>query len=352
MIASVLPTLGVGDKFLLMFPKADPAEIASLFGCLDSFVFDYCTRQKLGGTALKYFVTKQLPTLPPATFSRPAPWSSLAPLTAWLQERVRELAYTACDLKPFAEDCGYHGEPFRWDEERRFLLRSELDAAFFHLYLGTGEWQQANGEPDADFARLEEAFPTPRHAVEYILDTFSLVRQADEQKYGRYRTKEQVLVVYDALAEASRTGQPYRTPLDPPPADPRCCHAARDGSLAPGAVRTLADLMTGAPTTSFRLRLSEVDIGPGQPTLWTCRPVDGNGPPPPEETWVVVKHAGLLRGSTPVAIAAGRLALNPIANGMEVLLKGATPPARLRLSAREWDTFQPLAVLQPVAQTE
>jgi hypothetical protein len=25
--------------------------------------------------------------------------------------------------------------PFRWDEDRRFLLRAELDAAFFHLYL-------------------------------------------------------------------------------------------------------------------------------------------------------------------------------------------------------------------------
>jgi hypothetical protein len=27
-------------------------------------------------------------------------------------------------------DCGYEGPPFRWDEERRFLLRCELDAAF------------------------------------------------------------------------------------------------------------------------------------------------------------------------------------------------------------------------------
>ena len=33
-------------------------------------------------------------------------------------------------------DCGWSGPPFRWDEERRFLLRCELDAAFFHLYLG------------------------------------------------------------------------------------------------------------------------------------------------------------------------------------------------------------------------
>ena len=33
--------------------------------------------------------------------------------------RVLELVYTAWDLRPFAEDMGYHGEPFRWDEERR-----------------------------------------------------------------------------------------------------------------------------------------------------------------------------------------------------------------------------------------
>ena len=26
------------------------------------------------------------------------------------------------------------GSPFRWDEGRRFAMRCELDAAFFHLY--------------------------------------------------------------------------------------------------------------------------------------------------------------------------------------------------------------------------
>jgi hypothetical protein len=30
------------------------------------------------------------------------------------------------------------GPPLRWDEERRFLLRCELDATFFHLYLPIG----------------------------------------------------------------------------------------------------------------------------------------------------------------------------------------------------------------------
>src|SRR5262249_14084601 len=188
---------------------------------------------------------------------------------------------------------GAHAPRCRREEHCRFHLRCELVAAFFHLSLGTGEWRQAAGEPDADFARLKEAFPTPRHAVEYVMETFPIVRQQDEQAHGRYRTKEQILAVYDAVAEEARTGRPYQTPLDPPPADPRCRHAARDGSLAPGTVRTLADLLSGVPATSFPLRLGEADVGPGQPKLWTCRPADGTGPPPSEDTWIVVKHPGL-----------------------------------------------------------
>jgi len=58
-------------------------------------------------------------------------------LNEWLTRRVLELAYTAWDLERFAMDCDYDGPPFRWDEERRFLLRCELDAAYFHLYLGS-----------------------------------------------------------------------------------------------------------------------------------------------------------------------------------------------------------------------
>jgi hypothetical protein len=42
-----------------------------------------------------------------------------------------------------------------------------------------------------------------------------------------YRTKRTILEIYDALAEAIKTGKPYQTRLDPPPADPLCCHPAR-----------------------------------------------------------------------------------------------------------------------------
>jgi hypothetical protein len=119
---------------------------------------------------------------------------------------VLELTYTAWDLQPFARDCGYDGPPFRWDPERRFLLRCELDAAFFHLY------------------------GISRDDAAYILDTFPIVRRKDEERFGEYRTQRVILEIYDALAESARTGQPYRTRLDPPPADPRLAHSLREGS--------------------------------------------------------------------------------------------------------------------------
>ena len=69
---------------------------------------------------------KQFAALPPSAYT-PADIDFIAP-------RVLELVYTAYDLRPFAEDMGYHGEPFRWDEVRRAQLRAELDAYYARLY--------------------------------------------------------------------------------------------------------------------------------------------------------------------------------------------------------------------------
>jgi hypothetical protein len=166
---------------------------------LNAFVFDYVCRTKIGGINLNPVIVYQLPVPARLAFTHCPPWCS-APLATWLADRVLELTYTAWDLEPFAHDVGYDGPPFRWDPARRFLLRCELDAALFHLY------------------------GLSRDDTDYVMDTFPIVRRHDEKAHGEYRTKRVILEIYDAMAEAARTGTAYPTRLDPPAADPRVAH--------------------------------------------------------------------------------------------------------------------------------
>ena len=191
-VSAIIPRTAVSGKFPLLFTQEEPTWF--VYAILCSFVFDYVARQKLGGVSLSMFVIRQLPVLPPSVPIAPCPWEPIGRLQEWLLPRVVELTYTAWDLEPFAVDCGWSGPPFRWDEERRFLLRCELDAAFFHLY-------GLNREDTA-----------------YMLDTFPIVKSRDEEKFGDYRTKLFILKIYDDFATAVATRQPYRTQLDPEPA--------------------------------------------------------------------------------------------------------------------------------------
>jgi hypothetical protein len=202
-IPSLIPCVAVGHKFPLLMPAVEPRLVCCLYASLSSFCLDYTARQKVGGTSLTYFVLKQLPVLSPGAYSANTLWDPSVLVRDWIQIRVLELTYTAWDLEPFARDVGFHGPPFRWDAERRFLLRCELDAAFFHLY-------GLNREDTA-----------------HVMDTFPIVRKHDEKAHGEYRTKRVILEIYDALAESTRTGTPYQTRLNPPPADPSCCHPPR-----------------------------------------------------------------------------------------------------------------------------
>ena len=60
-----------------------------------------------------------------------------------------------------------------------------------------------------------------------LIDGVPNTEHKDERKYGECRTERVILEIYDALAEATRTGKPYQTLLDPPPADPRVAHETR-----------------------------------------------------------------------------------------------------------------------------
>lgn len=208
-IASLIPKTAVGHKFPLAFSELAPRDVACLYACLCSLALDYAARQKVGGTSLTYFVLKQLPVLAPRTYLVESPWAIGTMLRDWLVQRVLELTYTAWDMELFGRDLGYAGTPFRWDPERRFQLRCELDAAFFHLYgLTRGE-------------------------IDYVMETFPITRKNDEKMHGEYRTKRVILEIYDALSKAVQTGEPYRTSMDPPPSSAGASHGAFSGDGTP-----------------------------------------------------------------------------------------------------------------------
>jgi hypothetical protein len=207
-IFSVIPAVACGHTLPIALSSPEYTdEIFYLLSNASSFVFDYVARQKLGGTHMTYFILNQLPVLPPDHYFVPCKWDNNHVLGMWISLRALELTYTAWDLEAFAKDCGYDGPPFRWDEERRFLLRCELDAAYFHLY------------------------GIERDDVDYIMDTFRIWKEKEEKQYGEYRTKRVILEIYDGMQRAIETGEPYQTRLDPPPADPTMAHPPKEGVI-------------------------------------------------------------------------------------------------------------------------
>jgi len=201
----------------------DVARASLLFvSMMNSYVFDYVVRQKFFGANLIKSILYQI-----AAPSR----KHLESHEKFICDRAIELTYTSWDLEALSTDYGLSSPPFKWNEERRFLLRCELDAAFFHVYFatdGSGGWRKIDYEQGEDSVELHRSFPKPRDAIAFIMDTFPIIRRKDEEKFGgEYRTKQFILEIYDEMAEAIRTGKPYQTHLDPPPGDPRCCHAKR-----------------------------------------------------------------------------------------------------------------------------
>ncbi|GHC54839.1 DNA methyltransferase [Streptomyces violaceochromogenes] len=196
-IPTFLPRAGTGITCRLMFPRTSPALAAALTASQSSLVFDFVSRQKVGGVHMTLMTWKQLPVPTPKT---------LEPHLPFLLPRVLELVYTAYDMTPLARDLDDEGEPFQWDDERRAQLRAELDAYFFHLY------------------------GISREDTDYILESFQSesggLKNNEISAFGEYRTKRLVLTEYDRMAVAGLTLESpltegesctYRSPLTPPP---------------------------------------------------------------------------------------------------------------------------------------
>ena len=182
-VATPISWAAVGHNApIIAYGDARSVAAALVLANMNSLPLDWAARLSVGGTHLSFFIVKQLPILPPEAYIEESP-----PGPAWVElviPRVLELTYTAWDLQPFAEDLGYEGEPFVWDEERRHKLKSELDAIYAHMY------------------GLE------RDEIEWILEpeepsvSFPALQRSEEKEFGEYRTKRYVLHAYDQLARA------------------------------------------------------------------------------------------------------------------------------------------------------
>ncbi|MFW6721966.1 Eco57I restriction-modification methylase domain-containing protein [Streptomyces sp. MAR4 CNY-716] len=194
-IAALLPLGAVGHTYPLMLPLMSADLVGVLVAAQSSLVFDFVSRQKIGGIHMALMTWKQLPVPAPRDMESHSPF---------ITPRFLELAYTALDMAPLARDLDDSGAPFRWDEDRRAQIRAELDAYFLHLY--------GVSRDDAD----------------YILDFFQSetggLKKNEIAKYGHYRTKGLVLTEYDRMAAVGVSlttplvdGENYTSTLTPPP---------------------------------------------------------------------------------------------------------------------------------------
>jgi hypothetical protein len=68
----------------------------------------------------------------------------------------------------------FHYPPFAWKSDRRKEIRAQLDACYGHLY------------------------GLKREELNYILESFPIVKEKDNDQYGNFKTKDKILEYYDA----------------------------------------------------------------------------------------------------------------------------------------------------------
>ena len=141
-------------------------------------MIDFVARQKVGGTNLNLFYLFQFPVLPPY-FLRPRGlrFHHLPRPRTYLQQSNR-WRRSRCEL-------GYDGPPFAWDEDRRALLRAELDALYVRAYGLTRDELRYVLDPEDVMGPAIRPRPSGAEKNEIA-------------RFGEYRTARLVLAAWDA----------------------------------------------------------------------------------------------------------------------------------------------------------
>ena len=180
LVVDNIPQSAVGNNApVINYQRGRAIASALVLANMNSLPLDWASRLSVGGTHMSFFIVKQLPVLPPEAYLEEArPGLRHVELVV---PRVLELTYMADDLKGFANDIGYEGLPFPWDEVRRHYLKCELDAIFAHMY-------------ELDRSDLEWILDAPPPC-----SSFPALKRNEIKEFGEYRTERYVLHAYDQL---------------------------------------------------------------------------------------------------------------------------------------------------------
>lgn len=219
MISSLIPLYGIGNSApCIRVNNGFAVDFILLLSSLNSLCVDYVTKQKFSGNNLNFFIVKQIPVPTRKMVSEKY-------LNIILLNTI-ELSYSSWDIKAFADDvwkeadeelkvaiqqqweankaatgghewappewCKIDPEgcplpPFKWDEERRAVLKAELDAIYAKLYgLTTEELRYILDPQDV-------------YGPDFPGETFRVLKEKEIRLYGEYRTRRLVLEAWERL---------------------------------------------------------------------------------------------------------------------------------------------------------
>jgi len=82
--------------------------------------------------------------------------------------------------------------PFKWDEDRRAHIRAELDAYYALLY----------GLTRDELRYILD--PKDVYGPDFPGETFRVLKEKEEKRFGEYRTRRLVLAAFDELGASKR----------------------------------------------------------------------------------------------------------------------------------------------------
>ena len=191
-ICSPIPdSSGVGHSATLLFAERRTMPVASLCAMMSSLVFDYTTKQKIGGSHASISFVKQFPVLTPDQIPSTTQWQ--------IVKRVAELCYFNHDRDGWADELWEEmseeqraalpqlgaQQPWVYNPDRRAVLQAELDAIFAHLY----------GLDTEDLVYILD--PEDICGKGCINETFRVLKDNELRQYGEYRTKRLVLEAWN-----------------------------------------------------------------------------------------------------------------------------------------------------------